>query len=154
MNMEAFKSTVSVITEAIREMPLDKNLEAYLNHEFPADGEIFKGIRKTCLEGLEEGWLCQHEAGGIRYGRAIKPGKETSGFSVDVVRMADILGPHHSHPKGEIDMIMPLTGEALFDGHPAGWLVYPENSAHRPTVSDGAALVLYLLPDGEIVFSR
>ncbi len=106
------------------------------------------------LEGVEQGWLCQQEAGGIRYGRAIKPAEATSSFSVDVVRMADIKGPHHRHPKGEIDMIMPLEGEARFDGHAQGWLVYPENSEHSPTVSGGTALVLYLLPDGAILFSR
>ena len=55
---------------------------------------------------------------------------------------------------GEIDLIMPLEGDALFDGHPAGWLVCPPGSAHRPTVSQGRALVLYLLPQGRIEFTR
>jgi hypothetical protein len=32
--------------------------------------------------------------------------------------------------------------------------VYPPGSAHRPTVSGGRALVLYLLPEGRIEFSR
>ncbi|MCB1758659.1 MAG: DUF4863 family protein [Gammaproteobacteria bacterium] len=154
MGIETFQSTIAVITDAIHGMPLDKALEAYLNQEFPANGEIFNEIREACVKGTEEGWLCQQEAGGIRFGRAVKPGQVTAGFSVDVVHMADIVGPHHSHPKGEIDMIMPLDTAARFDGHAEGWLVYPENSAHKPTVSDGAALILYLLPDGEIRFSR
>ncbi len=154
MSIEAFQSKISIVTDAIHEMPLDKTLETYLNREFPAAGETFKSIRKACLKGAEEGWLCQHEAAGIRFGRVLKPEQATRGFSIDVVRMADIKGPHHSHPKGEIDMIMPLDERARFDGQPEGWLVYPANSAHKPTVSDGAALVLYLLPDGEIVFSR
>ena len=68
--------------------------------------------------------------------------------------MQDVAGPHHSHPKGEIDLIMPIEGDALFDGRPAGWLVCPPGSAHRPTVSQGRALVLYLLPDGQIQFTR
>ena len=50
-------------------------------------------------------------------------------------------------------MIMPLEGSAKFDGRDAGWLVYGPGSAHRPTVSDGKALVLYLLPKGKIEFT-
>jgi hypothetical protein len=72
---------------------------------------------------------------------------------VDVVDMDDLAGPHHAHPNGEIDMIMPLTEGARFDGHGAGWLVYGPGSAHRPTVTGGRALVLYLLPGGAIDFS-
>ena len=34
------------------------------------------------------------------------------------------------------------------------WLVYPPGSAHRPTVRPGRALVLYLLPEGRIEFTR
>ena len=33
-------------------------------------------------------------------------------------------------------------------------LVYPPGSAHRPTVTQGRALVLYLLPEGRIDFTR
>ncbi|MEZ5479400.1 MAG: DUF4863 family protein [Thiolinea sp.] len=31
--------------------------------------------------------------------------------------------------------------------------MYPPGSAHKPTVSQGRALVLYLLPQGSIEFS-
>src|SRR5438046_2356742 len=78
----------------------------------------------------------------------------THGFSIDVVEMNDIAGPHHRHPNGEIDLVMPLEGDARFDGHGAGWVVYGPGSAHRPTVSGGKALVLYLLPDGAIEFAK
>ena len=98
--------------------------------------------------------MCNREAGAIRYGRVIKPGENTHGFSVDVVQMKDVKGPHHRHPLGEIDMIMPITSGARFDGQPKGWLAYGPDSAHHPTVSDGEALVLYLLPDGKIEFTR
>ena len=108
----------------------------------------------ACEAGVAEGWLCNREGGGIRYGRIFKPAPDLHGFSVDVVDMQDIAGPHHSHPNGEIDLIMPIEGDALFDGRPAGWLVCPPGSAHRPTVSNGRALVLYLLPEGRIDFTR
>ena len=54
---------------------------------------------------------------------------------------------------GEIDLIMPLTNGARFDSYPAGWCVYEAGSGHRPTVTEGRALVLYLLPQGAIQFT-
>ena len=98
--------------------------------------------------------MCNREAGGIKFGRVIRPSSGTHGFSVDVVEMKDLEGPHHRHPNGEIDMIMPVTPRAKFDGRGAGWLVYGPDSAHSPTVSDGRALVLYLLPQGAIEFTK
>ena len=47
-------------------------------------------------------------------------------------------------------MIMPVTPQAKFDGKGEGWLVYAPRSGHRPTVTDGRALILYLLPEGKI----
>ncbi len=93
------------------------------------------------------------EAGSIKFGRAIKPAKEVSRFSVDVVRMKDIVGAHHVHTKGEIGAIMPISGEPSFDGKPKGWYVYPPGSSHHPAVSGGDAYVLYLLPEGAIEFT-
>ncbi|HWM69778.1 MAG TPA: DUF4863 family protein [Steroidobacteraceae bacterium] len=62
--------------------------------------------------------------------------------------------PHHRHPNGEIDLIMPLEPGAQFDGRDAGWLVYGPGSAHSPTITHGRALVLYLLPQGAIEFTK
>jgi hypothetical protein len=98
--------------------------------------------------------MCAHEAGGIRYGRVIAPGPATHRFSVDVVEMIPLAGPHHRHPNGEIDLILPLDADACFDGRGAGWLVYGPGSAHRPTVTHGRARILYLLPAGAIEFTR
>ncbi len=68
--------------------------------------------------------------------------------------MDDIKGPYHGHPNGEIDMIIPETAGAKFDGRGQGWVVYEPETAHYPTVTDGKAIVLYLLPEGEIDFTR
>jgi hypothetical protein len=103
---------------------------------------------------MDEGWLGEREMGGIRFGRPVKPGPATDGFSVDVVRYKDLAGPHHGHPKGEIDMIVPIDAGAEFDGRGEGWLVYEAGTAHHPTISGGEAIVLYLLPDGEIAFTK
>ena len=62
-----------------------------------------------CRVGVDQGWLCRHQAGAIRYGRVIRPGAEAGGFSVDVVLMDDCRGLYHSKPGGEIDMVMPAS---------------------------------------------
>jgi hypothetical protein len=151
---ETFKAQLSVLTAQIAGKALDGALDAWLNREHGPASQTFTALKAACQAGVAGGWLCEREGGCIRYGRIFKPAAELHGFSVDVVDMHDIAGPHHVHPNGEIDLIMPIEGEALFDGRPAGWLVCPPGSAHRPTVSQGRALVLYLLPDGQIQFTR
>ncbi|MCD6073219.1 MAG: hypothetical protein K0Q70_102, partial [Rhodospirillales bacterium] len=139
------------ITQVAKGRPLDQTLAADLNAQFPATGSAFRSIRAACDAGVAEGWMCEREQGGIKFGRVLK---NIDGFSVDVVEMSDVVGPHHRHPNGEIDMIMPIDAAAEFDGHGAGWVVYGPDSAHKPTVMGGKALVLYLLPDGAIEFTR
>ena len=120
-----------------------------------AASPTYAGLKAACEAGVAAGWLCNREGGGIRYGRIFKPADDLAGFSVDVVDMQDIAGPHHVHPNGEIDLVMPIAGtDAHFDGRPAGWVVMPPGSAHCPIVTQGRALVLYLLPQGAIEFSR
>ncbi|MFA7625377.1 MAG: DUF4863 family protein [Pusillimonas sp.] len=154
MNTETFQQLIQHITDHIGNRPLDKALQDDLNTTFPADGAVFRQIADACKTGVAEGWMCQYEAGGLRYGRVIKPSPALNGFSVDVVDMKDIAGPHHRHPNGEIDLIMPVDDGACFDGQPAGWLVYGPDTAHSPTVTKGEALVLYLLPQGAIEFTK
>lgn len=141
------------LTAQLAGRALDESLDAWLNAEAGPGSATYAAITAACKAGVAEGWLCNREGGGIRYGRIFKPAPELDGFSVDVVDMQDIAGPHHSHPNGEIDLLMPTEGDALFDGRPAGWVVYPPASAHRPTVTQGRALVLYLLPAGAIQFT-
>ena len=69
-------------------------------------------------------------------------------------RIESVKPKRHSHPNGEIDLIMPIDAAAQFDGRGAGWKVYRPGSAHHPTVSGGKALVLYLLPEGAIEFTQ
>ena len=153
MSKQQFLETVSTIAERIGDRPLDDTLAAYLNSEFPVDGETFSALKSLCAEGEAEGWLMAREAGGIKFGRAVKPGAEARNFSVDVVRMKDVKGPHHVHTTGEIGAVMPISGSPKFDGFPEGWYVYGPGSDHHPTVRGGDAYVLYLLPDGAIAFT-
>ncbi|WP_297907639.1 DUF4863 family protein [Thiomonas sp.] len=145
---------VAELTAAITGQALEPALQSKLNAEFGAESALARRIRAACDQGVADGLLCQREAAGIRYGRVFKPEPALGEFSVDVVDMQDIAGPHHVHPQGEIDLVMPLDADARFDGHAAGWVVYGPGSAHRPTVRGGRARVLYLLPRGLIEFSR
>jgi hypothetical protein len=154
MSPTQFQFLIARVTKEIASRALDADLEAWLNTEYSADSKAYTELANACRTGVEEGWLAEREAGGIRYGRIFKALPDTHGFSVDVVHMNDIAGPHHRHPNGEIDLIVPLTQDATFDGHSAGWCVYGPGTAHRPTVAGGSALVLYLLPAGDIEFTK
>ena len=154
MTMTEFRQSIAELTAQLAGRPLDAALDTWLNGEHGVGSASYQRIKSACEAGVAAGWLCDREGGGIRYGRVFKPAADLHGFSVDVVDMENIAGPHHAHPQGEIDLLMPTQGDATFDGRPAGWVVYPPGSSHRPTVAQGRALVLYLLPAGEILFTR
>ena len=154
MSPVRFREQIAQLTVRLAGRPLDAGLEVWLNDEYGPQSEGYRQLQQSCETGVAEGWLCDRDAGGIRYGRVFKPAADLNGFSVDVVDMKDIAGPHHVHPEGEIDLVLPIEGDARFDGRSAGWLVCPPGSAHRPTVSNGRALVLYLLPAGRIEFTK
>jgi len=154
MTPDKFRAQIAGLTAQLAGRAVDADLDAWLNREHGAGSATYAALKASCEAGVAEGWLCNREGGGIKYGRIFKPADDLYGFSVDVVDMTDIAGPHHVHPNGEIDLVMPLEADARFDGRPAGWVVMPPGSAHRPTVSQGRALVLYLLPQGAIEFTK
>jgi hypothetical protein len=149
-----FQELVAPIASFARGRTLDAALQQDLEREFPAQGERFRRIEQACHAGIAAGWMCGEGDAKRRFGRIFEAGEATHGFSVDVVDITDLVGNHHRHPTGEIDMIMPVTPEAQFDGHGAGWLVYAPGSGHRPTVNAGRALILYLLPEGKIEWTQ
>jgi hypothetical protein len=143
-----FRAHLVAFTARLAGRPLDQKLDTWLNAEHGPGSAAYTTLKAGCEAGVAAGWLCNREGGGIRYGRIFKPAPDLQGFSIDVVDMQDV------HPTGEIDLIMPIEGDARFNGRPAGWLVCPPGSAHAPTVTGGRALVLYLLPDGQIQFTK
>ena len=153
MSIQEFNALVSDVARSLEGRDLDAAMAEHLNSAFPVDGEIFRRMSELCEIGERDGWLMGREAGGIKYGRAVKPGADAGRFSVDVVRMKNVKGPHHIHTNGEIGAIMPIEGAPRFDGFEPGWYVYPPASDHHPTVTGGDAYVLYLLPDGAIEFT-
>ncbi len=153
MSLNQFSDLLGKVAADIEGLPLDDDLAQRLNQGFGPGTELFSSLAALCQEGEADGWLMGREAAGIRYGRAIKPGTTAGAFSVDVVRMKDVRGPHHIHTEGEIGVVFPLEGDPTFDGMPSGWYVYPPGSDHHPTVAGGDAHVLYLLPNGAIEFT-
>ena len=150
----SFQELVAPIARFAQGRALDAGLERELNLKFPPGDEVFQRICEACHAGIAAGWMCAQGDAKRRFGRIFEAGEATHGFSVDVVDITDLVGNHHRHPTGEIDMIMPVSPEAKFDGRGAGWLVYAAGTGHRPTVTDGRALILYLLPDGKIEWTQ
>lgn len=153
MSVPELLRLIAPVAEFCAGKAVDAGLMAELNRHFPADGPEFAAIAACLAEGIDAGDFCGKEAGGIRFSRPTKPAPATHDFSVDVVAYGDLAGPHHIHPTGEIDMIVPVDETATFDGHGRGWLVLGPGSGHRPTIAGGQAIVLYLLPQGAIQFT-
>ena len=124
MSKQAFHELVADVATQIAGRPLDADLDLWLNAHHGAGTSTFERLKQACIDGVAEGYLCDREGGGIRYGRVFKAEDALSRFRVDVVDMQDIAGPHHAHPNGEIDLVMPLNPTPCFDGRPAGWCVY------------------------------
>ncbi len=153
MDLVGFRALIQPVAAAIYKRPLDSGLEEHLCALYPPESNNFKAIERACHEAIAAGWMCAEGGPGRRFGRIIEAGPDTNGLSVDVVNLKDIVGPHHRHPAGEVCMIMPMTETARFDGTGKGWKVYEPGSAHYPSVIEGEALVLYLLPGGRIEFT-
>lgn len=100
---------------------------------------------------LEAGKVAERGALPVKFGRVAKSGTATLGFSIDVVHMNGA-GPLHRHPNGEVNYCVALDGKPTFDGQPPGWVVFPPESRHVPTVAGGTMLIVYLLPAGAIEF--
>jgi hypothetical protein len=154
MKISEFQALLKPVTDLVSGMAIDSKLTEELNRRFPPGGDVFDTIEKACHEAIADGWMCANGEEGRRWGRVIEPCEETGGLSVDVVDLTDLVGSHHSHPGGEVCMVMPITPGALFDDTGRGWCVFEPGSAHHPTVSNGEALVLYMLPAGKIDFTE
>lgn len=146
------------ILEEVSAYPLEDaagaaELRAWLEEAYPLAGEEVQAIHRLCREGLAAGWLCDRAAGGARFSRVAKAGEATRGYSVDAV-LSRGAGVEHTHPHGEINLCLAESGAPVFDGHAPGWAVYPPGSRHRPDVSGGEMLLLYLLPAGSIEWHR
>ena len=71
MTIETFQSLIQTVTQFINGRPLDKTLQAVLNERFPFGGADYNRIFETCKTAEQEGWMCQYEGGGVRYGLSL-----------------------------------------------------------------------------------
>jgi hypothetical protein len=154
MTPSDLRARVQTVTDRIRGVSVDAGLERQLNESFPPGGDVFRGLEEACRAGIAEGWLCKQGGSGRRFGRIFEPAPDLAGYSIDVVELQDFVGPLHTHPEGEICLVMPADPSAKFLGRSAGWAVYPPGSGHRPAVSGGKAVVLYMLPQGRIEWAK
>ena len=88
MTAEQLRSQIAALAQQITGKPLDSRLADWLNTEHGPLSDSFRQLQATCEAGVHDGWLCNREGGGIRYGRIFKPADDLQGFSVDVVDMA------------------------------------------------------------------
>ncbi len=153
MTPERFHHIMTPVFAKLEGRALDQALGNELNTAFPVGGKIVTAIEAACHAAIEAGWMCDQGGAGRRFGRVVQPTADSHDLSVDVVDLTDIVGPHHIHPTGEICLTLPVTLGATFDGAGAGWSINEPGSGHFPTVTGGRALVLYLLPGGEIEFT-
>ncbi len=80
-----FHQTLATLTEQIAGRPLDAALADWLNQAHGPESDLYQCLMEACVVGVREGWLCEREGGGIRYGRVFKPEDALHRFSVDVV---------------------------------------------------------------------
>jgi hypothetical protein len=152
-NRAEFLTVLEPVLQAVAEGPLDDALAARLNADFGPGSAVFTTIAEACRAGVEDGWMGLQGDAQRRGGRVVEPGEASRGLSVDVVELADITGPHHRHPGGEVCAVLPETEGARFDGHAEGWCVFPPGSAHWPSASGGRLRVMFFLPDGAIEYT-
>jgi hypothetical protein len=155
MGLDTLTAALAPVFDALEgEDPSDPGLAKRLNAALPVDGDVCAAVRAAAEAGVAEGWLCDREAGGIAFSRPVKPSAASADLSVDAVVMENVVGPKHTHTNGEINLCFAQSGDPRFDGSPAGWVVFPPGSTHRPRVDDGKMLILYFLPEGAIEFVR
>ena len=116
-------------------------------------GPSAQALARELVALHEQGRIAANGELPVRWGRVAKASPDSLGFSIDVVVMNGP-GPLHRHPCGEINFAVAMEGDPRFDGQPAGWIVFPPDSQHVPTVSGGKMLIVYLLPEGRIEFLR
>jgi hypothetical protein len=143
------------LIDAARGVDLSKPAVAReeLRKRFDPASPRAQALNQALLELLDQGKIAERGAMPVKFGRVSKATAETDDFSIDVVHM-DGAGPHHRHPQGEVNWCVALDGEPKFEGCAAGWVVMPPGSAHVPAVSGGRMLIVYLLPQGQIEFTK
>ena len=145
MTKEQLLEMLEPLLKKLSDIDLEQaNPRSAVEGMLPFESAEIQALCDAATDAYREGWLTYKGDPELRFGRL---SKDHCGFSVDAVYM-ERPGPRHRHPNGEIDLCIAIDGEPTFDGQSQGWVVYPPDSVHVPTVRDGAMLVLYFLPGG------
>ncbi len=153
----------------VKDMTASIELEQWLNAKYGVESELYKDLARLITLGVKDGWAAAAEVAGPRYRRSllVAPCEETLFFSVTAVLMdstdnsqnnpeGSFRGGFHSHPYGEINLVVPLNeGAALAGPHGwrhGGWTAPGPGSRHFPEVKGGAVISLTFLPAGRIAF--
>ena len=89
---ESLHAQLAFLTAQIAGRSVDAALQEWLNATCGTGTDAYQELQRSCEAGVAAGWLCNREAGGIRYGRIFQPDPGLHGFSVDVVAMQDLTG--------------------------------------------------------------
>jgi hypothetical protein len=156
--------------EEVKEMTPGAEVEKWLNKTHGSGSPLYDDLAQLIKAGIEEGWAANVEISGQRYRRSRiqEPTAETSYFSITAVYMDSLAdaqgdpektfrGDYHSHPYGELNMVIPLDNGAMLAGpngwRGAGWTAPAPGSHHYPEVKGGALIALFFLPAGRIAYN-
>lgn len=144
-------------------------LEHWLNATHGPGSPLYDELAGLIRQGVEEGWAANVDIAGPHYRRSrlAEPSAATEYFSITAVYMDSMAGGHaddarvfrgdyHSHPYGELNMVIPVTAGAQLAGplgwRGAGWTCPAPGSHHYPEARGGAVIALFFLPAGRIAY--
>jgi hypothetical protein len=153
----------------VKDKTANANIERWLNENYGPDSETYQKISTLVIDGVAEGWAANDEISGPHYRRSrlCEPCAETFYFSITAVYMdskgheldnqqSTFRGDYHSHPYGELNMVIPLDEGAVLAGplgwQGAGWTAPAPGSQHYPEVKNGALIAFFFLPAGRISY--
>ncbi len=155
--------------QEVKDMTTSTETEQWLNTKHGVESELYKDLARLITLGVKEGWAADAEIAGPRYrrSRVSGPCEETFFFSATAVLLdstentqnnpeGSFRAGHHSHPYGEINLVVPLNEGAALAGPNGwcygGWTAPAPGSHHFPEVKGGAVISLTFLPAGRIAF--
>lgn len=134
---------------------VDTQLQYTLSKKFPLASDLIQSIKEWCLASVSNGSIRMRGPKSLRFGNVLHQKRNNYGFRIDIVDMTGV-GPGHVHPLGEINLCFAIectdNGGTSFDSISEGWVVKQPNSWHKPTVRNGRMVIVYFLPNGNVLF--
>jgi hypothetical protein len=155
--------------QEVKDMTASSEFEQWLNEKYGVESGLYTDLARLVSLGVKEGWAADAEVAGPRYRRSLiaAPSAQTFFFSATAVLLdstdntqnnpeGSLRADWHSHPYGEINLVVPLNEGAALAGPDGwchgGWTAPAPGSHHVPEVRGGAVISLTFLPAGRIAF--